>query len=229
MVESGPALARRPAMARVRSRPRDFPALDRCVAASFLLPVAIVILALAPILLLFQGRPLFYASERVAKGGRVFRLWKLRTMSSGQEAERPLGGDQSARVSAVGALLRRARLDELPQIVNVIAGDIRLIGPRPPLPRYVAAHPEIYADVLQSHPGITGLATVMLHRREERILATRTSPQEVESAYRLHCIPQKARLDRLYRERRSIGLDLFILARTVWRRPGAFRRLRRLS
>ena len=229
VVESGPALARRPLIETVRTRPRGFPAPDRWVAALLLLPVGIVILALVPFLLLLQGRPVFYASERVGRDGRIFRLFKLRTMSDGPEAERPLGGDQTGRVSRLGAILRRARLDELPQIINLIAGDIRLIGPRPPLPRYVAAYPEIYAEVLQSRPGITGLATVMLHRREERILSARSLPHDVDSAYRRHCIPQKARLDRLYRDRRSIGLDLFILARTIWRRPGAFRRLRKIS
>ena len=117
----------------------------------------------------------------------------------------------TSMVTPVGQVLRRFRLDELPQIFNVLKGDIRFIGPRPPLRHYVEAYPALYRQVLMSKPGITGLATVMLHRREERILSKCKTAQESDRAYRLHCIFPKARLDLLYERRRSFGLDLMIV------------------
>lgn len=124
---------------------------------------------------------------------------------------RVLGGDMTSSVTPIGQVLRRFRLDELPQIFNVLRGDIRFIGPRPPLRRYVEAYPDLYRKVLLSKPGITGLATVMLHRREERILSKCKTAQASDRAYRIYCIAPKARLDLLYARRRSLGLDLMIL------------------
>ena len=129
-----------------------------------------------------------------------------------------LGGAGKARVTPVGAVLRRTRLDELPQIFNVVRGDMRFIGPRPPLPRHVAAYPEIYGRILRrSRPGITGLATVTVHEREERILSRCSSVAESEEVYVRRCLPVKLRLDMIYARRRSVWLDALILWRTFSR------------
>ena len=125
-----------------------------------------------------------------------------------------MGGDQLTRVTKLGGILRSVRMDEIPQIFNVLLGDIRFIGPRPPLRRYVEAYPEIYAQVLSAKPGITGLATVLVHRRERRILERCRSATETDQVYRRACIPLKARLDRLYMRRRSLWLDAFVIYRT---------------
>ncbi|MBT8415156.1 MAG: sugar transferase [Boseongicola sp.] len=197
---------------------RDAALADRIVAV-LLLPVVVIILAvLCPVVLLAQGRPFFFASERMATPERAFKLLKIRTMHRSESCEcQVLGGDMTASVTPIGRILRRLRLDEFPQIFNVLRGDIRFIGPRPPLRRYVDAYPDLYRRVLKSKPGITGLATVMLHRREERILSRCATAQASDLAYRRYCIAPKARLDLLYQRRRSIGLDFMILFWTVAR------------
>ena len=89
------------------------------------------------------------------------------------------------------------------------------IGPRPPLRCHVEACPELYKIVLSDLPGITGLATVLVHRREERLLSRCRSASETEEVYRAHCIALKARLDGIYRRNQCLSLDLFILWRTL--------------
>ncbi len=89
------------------------------------------------------------------------------------------------------------------------------VGPRPPLRQYVEAFPDLYAEVLECRPGVTGLATLLFHRHEERLLAGCASAEETDRVYVRRCIPRKARLDLIYRRRRSLCFDLAILARTV--------------
>lgn len=180
-----------------------------------------------------QGRPFLFAAERMRTRDEAFLLLKIRTMHPPRPSDEqsPLGGYQVNRITPVGAILRKLRLDELPQIINVLRGDIRFIGPRPPLRKYVEAYPEIYDEILRdTPPGITGLATVLVHNREERLLLACRSEAETDEVYRRRCIPVKARLDRLYRDRRGLGLKLFVLWRTVSRlsaarpEPGAAKR-----
>lgn len=189
--------------------------------ALLLFPLVIVVLAILFVVVVpLQGRPFFFASERMRKKDQAFFLFKIRTMypvsaASGQSA---LGGDQQWRVTPVGAVLRRTRLDELPQIFNVLRGDIRFIGPRPPLRKYVDLHPKVYGPLLASTPpGITGLATVFLHRREERLLAQCRTDAETETVYQRRCIPLKTRLDLIYRDRKSVRLNILILYLTLSR------------
>jgi lipopolysaccharide/colanic/teichoic acid biosynthesis glycosyltransferase len=125
------------------------------------------------------------------------------------------GGDKAARITPAGGFLRRTRLDELPQLFNILKGDMSFVGPRPPLRRYVEACPETYAAVLRSRPGVTGLATLVFHRHEERFLAQCATPEETNRVYLRRCIPRKARLDLIYQRRQSLCLDLWILLRTL--------------
>lgn len=204
----------------------NYSVVDRAIAL-VLMPLVLVILGILYVIVVpLQGRPFLFASERMRRPGEVFYLLKIRTMhppdANGEQSV--LGGDQAGRVTKIGRFLRKTRLDELPQIVNVLKGDMRFIGPRPPLRRYVEAYPDLYARVLRTPPGITGLATVMLHGREERLLSRCNSPMETDLVYRTRCIPMKARLDMLYFEKRSLSLDALILYRTfsrLFRRTGA--------
>ena len=185
------------------------------VFALLLLPLVLALLAVLYLVVVpLQGRPFIFASRRMRGMDQTFSLLKIRTMHPMDEVadQSALGGDQKWRVTRIGGLLRRTRLDELPQILNVLRGDIRFIGPRPPLAKYVALYPELYARVLaDTPPGITGLATVILHAREERLLSACRSPEETDRCYRARCIPIKARLDLIYRRRRGWALNLMIL------------------
>lgn len=179
-----------------------------------LMPVGVLISLLV---LLCDGRPVFHVAERMKTPDQGFFLWKFRTMRPSPADIGVSGGDKSDRITPLGRILRRSRLDEMPQLLNVLRGDISLVGPRPPLRRYVERFPGLYAQVLEQRPGLTGLATLVYHRTEERLLAACSTAEQTESVYIRRCIPRKARLDLIYAARRSIGLDLRLILGTVFR------------
>ncbi|PYF09367.1 lipopolysaccharide/colanic/teichoic acid biosynthesis glycosyltransferase [Rhodobacter viridis] len=190
---------------------------DICFAL-LILPViaaigAVVLLALA----LTQGRPFFYAAERMKTPTQAFRLWKFRTMTVVATDAGVSGADKAARITPVGRVLRRVRLDELPQLWNILRGDISFVGPRPPLREYVERFPEVYAEVLKSRPGVTGLASIHYHRHEEWLLARSRSAAETDRIYCRLCIPAKARLDLIYARHASVCFDLRLIGRTIAR------------
>lgn len=180
-----------------------------------LLPVAA---GVALILLLRDGHPIFYISERMKTVDEGFNLVKFRTMSGVAKDSGVSGGDKSGRVTTTGTYLRRKRLDEIPQIWNVLKGDISFVGPRPPLREYVERFPEIYRDVLKSRPGITGLASVYFHAHEERLLERTSTPEETDEIYCQVCVPRKARLDLIYQKRRNLCFDAMLMLKTVFKR-----------
>lgn len=164
-----------------------------------------------------HGPSVFYISERMRTPDRPFRLWKLRTMTLVASDNGVSGGDKATRITPIGRFLRRSRLDEVPQLWNILKGDMSFVGPRPPLRTYVDRFPALYAQVLHSRPGVTGLATLIFHRHEEDLLATCTSPAETDAVYARRCVPRKARIDLIYQRRRTIWLDCAILLRTLRR------------
>lgn len=200
--------------------------LDIVLALILSVLLAPVVLVLALLVLVFDGRPVFYGSLRARAPGQNFRLWKLRTMVNDSADAGVTGGDKSRRITRVGGFLRRTRLDEIPQLYNILKGDISFVGPRPPLPRYVEMFPELYAKVLQERPGLTGLATLTYHRTEEKLLQNCTNAAETEAVYTRRCIPRKARIDLIYAARRSICSDLELIIATGLGRRG--RRKRRI-
>lgn len=194
--------------------------LDLTLALVLLVFLAPVLLVLLGAMALLEGRPLFYVAQRMKTPEQAFWLIKLRTMQPVAAGDNTgvSGGDKAARISRFGAFLRRSRLDELPQLINVIRGDMSFVGPRPPLRRYVALHPEIYRQVLKNRPGITGLATLVFHAHEERLLAACKTAAETEAVYRRRCIPRKARLDLIYQNNPSLCFDLSLMVRTIVKR-----------
>ena len=162
-----------------------------------------------------QGRPLFYVAERMKGVDRPFHLWKLRTMTVAGDDAGVSGGDKAGRITPAGAWLRRRRLDELPQLWNILRGDLSFVGPRPPLREYVERFPELYAEVLQSRPGVTGLASLVYHRHEEALLARCATPQETDAVYVRNCIPRKARLDLIYRRHQNVCFDFDLVFQTI--------------
>lgn len=189
-------------------------------AALFLMAVlALPFAAVLLWLLLREGRPLFHVAERMKAPGQPFRLWKLRTMRPAPPGADSgvTGADKASRITPTGRFLRRSRLDEVPQLWNVLKGDMSFVGPRPPLRQYVERFPEIYAQVLRSRPGITGLATLHYHAHEEWWLARCRTPEETDAVYARVCVPRKARLDLIYQQRRTLCYDLMLMLETAAR------------
>jgi lipopolysaccharide/colanic/teichoic acid biosynthesis glycosyltransferase len=179
---------------------------------------------LAPVIAVITWRawragdgPILYGSERMRSVTEGFTLWKYRTMAPDPADRGVTGGDKADRITPLGATLRRRRLDELPQLFNIVRGDISFVGPRPPLRRYVEARPDLYARVLRARPGVTGLASLVYAGHEERILAACATPEETEAAYLRRCVPRKAKLDLIYLENRTFWLDVKLIAWTTGR------------
>ncbi|MFK8016108.1 MAG: sugar transferase [Gammaproteobacteria bacterium] len=158
-------------------------------------PAWISLLALtALILLIAEGRPLLFIQERAGRHGKPFRLLKFRTMSNAVDADDQLLGD-AERITRVGRLLRSSSLDEIPQLINVLKGDMSLVGPRPLLMEYLPLYSEKHARRHEVRPGITGLAQI--------------------SGRNLLSWDDRFDLDIAYVESRSMAVDLRILMGTV--------------
>jgi lipopolysaccharide/colanic/teichoic acid biosynthesis glycosyltransferase len=170
-----------------------------------LLPMLVVV---AVIIKLDSPGPVFFRQERIGRGGRSFRIFKFRSMVQG--AARAVRADK--RITRAGALLRRTKLDELPQLINVLAGDMSLVGPRPEVPEFMKFYtPDQRAIILSMHPGITDYAAI-LFRDESSLLDRERDPIDV---YRREIMPAKF----VYYERysREIGVlnDLRIILATM--------------
>lgn len=162
--------------------------------------------------------PVFFRQTRVGRGGQLFRIHKFRTMHPHDGAGPQLTAAHDARITRVGRWLRRNKLDELPQLIDVLVGHMSLVGPRPEVPRYMALYaPEVRARILSVRPGITDRAAIAF-RDEERLLAAVPDPERV---YVEHVMPIKQRYYLDYVAQRSLRGDLCILwdtARAVLRR-----------
>lgn len=189
------------------------------ILAGLLLSVLLapVILAVALAILVLDGRPVLYISERMRTPLEGFSLLKFRTMRPVSGDSGVSGGDKEDRITRTGRFLRRTRLDELPQLWNILRGDLSFVGPRPPLRQYVERFPGIYGQVLRSRPGVTGLASLHFHRHEERLLARSRSLAETDAIYSRICIPRKARLDLIYQRHRNLCFDMLLMLQTVLR------------
>lgn len=192
-------------------------AFDLILSITGLVMTLPVLIAIAILIKLRDPGPVFYVAERMKTNDTPFKLMKFRTMSVAADAQNTgvTGGDKSNRITPLGRTLRRYRLDELPQLINIIKGDMSIVGPRPPLRQYTDAFPDLYARVLRSRPGITGLATLHFHRHEERLIATATTPEQTEDIYTRRCVPRKATLDLIYQRNASVCFDAKILWQTV--------------
>lgn len=155
--------------------------------------------------------PVFYRAQRVGKDGIPFRLYKFRSMVANAERQGPgvtASGDK--RITSIGRLLRRTKIDELPQLINVLAGDMSLVGPRPEDPCYVALYTPEQRCVLVVRPGITSAAS-LTYRHEEQLL----SGEDWETVYRLKVLPDKLAIDLAYLEHRTLGSDLKLILQTI--------------
>ena len=169
-----------------------------------------------------SGTPVFFRQTRVGRGGEPFRLIKLRTMRASTSRERVTARGDS-RVTPAGSVLRRTKIDELPELWNVLRGDMSFVGPRPEVPEYVDPADPRWSYVLRARPGLTDPMTLRL-RDEEVLMASVAGDRD--RFYRETLQPWKLRGYAEYLERRSWRSDLGVLVRTVlaiWapRRAGA--------
>lgn len=193
-------------------------AFDIVLSIALLLVLAIPLFGIILYIKLQRDGDVFYLSERMKTPRQSFQLIKLRTMrppKSAEENQGVSGGDKSNRITPFGAFLRRYRLDEIPQLLNVIKGDMSIVGPRPPLRMYTDMFPDLYQEVLAVKPSITGLASIVYHKCESSLLSQAQTPEETNEIYVRRCIPRKAKIDLLYKENMSISLDIYILYLTL--------------
>jgi lipopolysaccharide/colanic/teichoic acid biosynthesis glycosyltransferase len=176
------------------------------LASAMTLPLVV---ALALAVRLDSPGPALYTARRVGAGGRQFACRKLRTMRPASDRDGALTVAGDSRVTRLGRLLRRSRLDELPQLWNVAGGEMRLVGPRPEDPRFVDLARPLHRLVFTATPGIAGLAQLVFADE-----ATRLNGADPEAIYRDEILPAKLEIDALYLRRRSARLDLWILAQT---------------
>ena len=184
----------------------------------FALVLLIVLFPLLLVLALFVAFTspggAFFRQTRTGMEGKEFRLLKFRTMRPGSETKGQLTvGTRDPRVTSIGVLLRRSKLDELPQLWNVLVGDMSVVGPRPEVPKYVAMYTLAQREVLRVRPGITGMASIE-HIDESDILARSADP---ERTYVHELRPAKLALDLRYVREHSLALDLRIIAATIMR------------
>jgi lipopolysaccharide/colanic/teichoic acid biosynthesis glycosyltransferase len=186
-------------------------ALDVALAAVGLVATAPGQLLIALLVRLDSAGPVIFRQERVGRGGRPFRIHKFRTLRI--DADGPLvsaSGDD--RVTRVGAVLRRTKLDELPQLWDVLRGEMSLVGPRPEVPAYVALWPAAEREtILSVRPGITDPAS-LLFRNEAEELALAADPDQ---HYRTALLPRKSQMYVEYVQTRTFAGDLAILLRTL--------------
>ncbi len=192
---------------------------DFAAALAGLVVLSPLMLALAVLVRATSPGPALFIQERVGRQGRIFRCAKFRTMGAGAQAQGTVTTAADARVTPLGRWLRRWKLDELPQLWNVLAGRMSFVGPRPDVPGYADRLQGDDRRILELRPGITGPAT-LLFRDEERLLALAKNPQAFNDAV---VYPEKVRLNREYLEAGNFWRDLGYVFATVW--PGLTRRL----
>jgi len=192
-----------------RGLPRPVEAL---LAFAALIVLSPVLLVTALFVLLGSGRPVLFMQQRVGRQGRPFAFYKFRTMVSGSSGPLVTAGDDQ-RITRIGRILRRTKLDELPEIWNVLIGDMSLVGPRPEAPRYVDLQAEPrWQKVLAVRPGLTDPTTLSL-LDEEAILQSVTGDRE--EYYRQHLLPRKLDRQIEYLERRTWRSDLAVVQQTA--------------
>jgi lipopolysaccharide/colanic/teichoic acid biosynthesis glycosyltransferase len=159
-----------------------------------------------------SGGPVFFIQKRIGRGSKPFNLIKFRSMTVERVATKGLFDPGDARrVTAIGKILRKTKIDELPELFNVLIGDMSIVGPRPEVEKYVDLFPNEYQAVLKVKPGLSDLASIK-YRNEEKMLAVQTDP---EKFYLEKILPDKLHLAKKYIEVISFKIDMQIIFKTI--------------
>lgn len=181
------------------------------ILSPLLLLVAVLVKASSP-------GPVFFQQERVGKDGKTFKILKFRTMVVGAEAKgRQLTVGDDPRLTSVGRWIRTWKLDELPQLINVVQGEMALVGPRPEVPRYVALYTPAQRRVLSVRPGLTDPASIA-YRNESELMATHPEPERL---YISQIMPRKLEINLDYLAQRTFASDLHVIFDTLKAVAGA--------
>jgi len=174
--------------------------------------IAAPIVAVSALLVRLDSRgPVFYRGWRTGLGGRPFRIYKLRTMEADADTAGPeITRANDQRVTRIGRMLRRTKIDELPQLFNVLTGHMSLVGPRPEHPNYVRLYTPEQRRVLEVKPGMTSLASILYADEQDLLVG-----ENAEKTYVDVVMPEKLEIDRRYVEGQSLRTDFVILLRTA--------------
>lgn len=190
-------------------------AVDFLLAGFGMVALMPLFLLIGLLIKLLDFGPVFFVQERVGRAGRVFRMFKFRTMRV-DNAGPTITASGDPRITAIGGVLRALKFDELPQLWNVLKGEMSLVGPRPEVPRYVAQYNDAERKVLALRPGITDLASLAYYN-ESDLLGEASDP---ELYYRQVLVPDKIRINLAYSEKANILWDLIVIMATVLRPLG---------
>jgi len=191
---------------------------DIVVSSLGLLVLSPLLLLVAFVIKLDSSGPIFFRQRRVGRGFRPFFIFKFRTMAHDPSGRgRPITVGDDPRITRVGRFLRRTKIDELPQLINVLKGEMSFVGPRPELPQYVELFRNDYAEILRIRPGITDLASLKYHN-EAAVLKRFENP---EAEYCNRILPDKISLAKEYVKKSSFIFDLALIVKTL---PKIFRR-----
>lgn len=184
---------------------------DICASIGGLLVLALPFCMVAIIIKLTSKGPVYFRQERVGKNGKTFRIYKFRTMTVNAEAQGmqiTVGADR--RITKIGQILRKTKIDELPQLINVLKGEMSFVGPRPEVPRYVELYSDYQKNILKIKPGITELASIV-YRDENEVLAQSEDP---EKTYIEEIMPKKIELNMEYMQKMSFWYDIKLIFKT---------------
>jgi lipopolysaccharide/colanic/teichoic acid biosynthesis glycosyltransferase len=174
-----------------------------------LIPLMVVV---ATIIKLNSEGPVFFKQERIGKGFRPFWIYKFRTMQQAPIGLQVTVGNDP-RITRVGWFLRQTKIDELPQLINILRGEMSFVGPRPEVPQYVQLYKQDYQEILTVRPGLTDLASLK-YRDEAALLARATNPEE---EYTTRVLPDKIELAKDYLRQASLLFDLKIIFKTLFK------------
>jgi lipopolysaccharide/colanic/teichoic acid biosynthesis glycosyltransferase len=186
--------------------------LDLVLAVPGFILLIPVLLLITLLIMISDPGPVFFLQTRVGKNFKLFKLLKFRTMViNAEQAGPPVTGHEDPRITVTGKWLRRFKLDELPQVINVLKGEMSLVGPRPEIQKYVTLFADDYKTILTIRPGITDYAALE-YRHEEKIL---DRFENLDQGYIKEILPFKIKLYKMYLAEISLLTDLQILFRTL--------------
>lgn len=184
--------------------------VDLAVAVPLLLLLLLPMMVIAAAVLITSGPPVLFSQERIGRFGSRFRILKFRTMTRSSEAGGPVTIAGDPRITGIGKLLRKWKLDELPQLWNIIRGDMSLVGPRADVPGFMDRLQGEDRLILRLRPGLTGPAT-LAYRNEEALLAAQRDPDKFNAEV---VFPDKVKINKTYLDTLSFGADVHCLSAT---------------